>query len=385
MSFPMRFPRDVPTLTDGVVSLRAHRADDVEALYEQATDPVMVRWTTVRDPSTREDARQFACEIIPDGWRADREWAFAVDAPDDDGHGRFVGTVSLRNEGDDRAEVAYGAHPWARGRGYVTRALALLLEWGFRERGLRTVVWQAHRGNWASRKVAWHLGFSFDGTLREWLPQRGELRDGWVGTLTCDDERRPRAPWLDVPRLSGAGVVLRELRDEDAPRIVEACSDERTSYWLTHMPAPYTLTDARRWLEGQGELRATGKGVTWAVDHLASDLLVGVVTVFDIRDGNDAEIGYWTHPEARRRGVMTEACALAVRHAFVPREDGGLGLRRLRALAAEGNTASEHVLRAAGFVETGRLRQEHRMRDGSFVDMRHFDLLASELIRHGGR
>ena len=39
---------------------------------------------------------------------------FAVEAPDDDGTPRFAGTVSLRNEREGRAEVAFGAHP---GRG----------------------------------------------------------------------------------------------------------------------------------------------------------------------------------------------------------------------------------------------------------------------------
>ena len=81
-SFAMSFPRDVPTLTDGVVTLRAHTPEDVDALYEQATDSVMLRWTMVPDPSTRETAREFATHVIPDGWRSDREWAFAVDAPD---------------------------------------------------------------------------------------------------------------------------------------------------------------------------------------------------------------------------------------------------------------------------------------------------------------
>src|SRR5512139_1803823 len=94
-----RFPQDVPVLTDGVVTLRAHTEDDVQALYEQAVDSVMLQWTTVPDPSTPETARAFACEIIPEGWRKDTEWAFAVEAPDQVGSMRFVGSVSLRNEG----------------------------------------------------------------------------------------------------------------------------------------------------------------------------------------------------------------------------------------------------------------------------------------------
>ena len=63
-----------------------------------------------------------------------------MEAPDDDGTPRFAGTVSLRNEREGRAEVAFGAHPWARGRGVMVRALELLLAWGFEERGLQTVV-----------------------------------------------------------------------------------------------------------------------------------------------------------------------------------------------------------------------------------------------------
>jgi len=377
MSFPMRFPRDVPRLSDGVVTLRAHTPDDVSALHEQASDSVMLQWTTVPHQSTLETAREFATEVIPEGWRTDREWAFAVEAADDDGSPRFVGTVSLRNEREGRAEVAFGSHPWARGRGYVVRALELLLDWGFGERDLRTVIWWANKGNWASRKVAWRLGFSFDGTVRQWLTQRGELRDGWVGSLTAADERRPRSPWLEVPRIDAGPLGLRRLDEGDVPRIVEACSEERTAYWLTQMPSPYTETAARSWIEEVRELCATGGGLAWAVVD-ADDRFLGVVTVFDIDGEGSAEVGYWTHPDARGRGVMTRACGLAARHAFIPTEDGGLGLRRLRALAAEGNSASMRVVEANGFKETGRFRQQKRMRDGSYVDLVHYDLLATE-------
>lgn len=378
MTFAPSFPRDVPTLTDGVVTLRPHSPDDVPALLEQARDAVMLRWTTVPDPSTLETAREFATRVIPDGWRSDREWQFAVDAPDDDGAARFVGSVSLRNEGEGRAEIAYGAHPWSRGRGYVVRALELLLAWGFADKGLRTVLWQANKGNWASRKVAWRLGFSFDGTVRQWLPQRGELRDAWIGALTSDDERRPRHPWYDVPRIVGEHVVLREYRAGDVPRIVEACADERTSYWLSQMPVPYTEQHAREWLEEIRELRATGTGSAWAVADPDDDRMLGVVTVFDVRPEGSAEVGYWLHPDARGQGLATEATRLLVRHCFVDEADGGLGLRRLQAAVADGNRASARVLLDAGFVETGRRRQVKRLRDGTFADLVDHDLLLEE-------
>jgi RimJ/RimL family protein N-acetyltransferase len=82
------------------------------------------------------------------------------------------------------------------------------------------------------------------------------------------------------------------------------------------------------------------------------------------RNDQMAEVGYWAHPDARGRGVMTEAVRLAVRHAFIAEADGGLGLHRLTGFAAVDNTASRRVLEAAGFVQFGTERQAILVRDG---------------------
>src|SRR3954468_18459779 len=87
---------DVPTLTDGVVTLRRHHEDDVDAIVEQSRDPLSRRWTEVPDPYGREDARRFVRDVMAGGWAADQEWAFAVEAFDDDGTSRYAGTVTLR-------------------------------------------------------------------------------------------------------------------------------------------------------------------------------------------------------------------------------------------------------------------------------------------------
>lgn len=375
----MIFPSDVPVLTDGAVTLRAHREEDVEGLLEQATDPVTVQWTTVPVPSTLDTSRAYATKIIPAGWEAGTSWAFAVEAVDDTGTARFCGTVELRPQGERRAEIAYGAHPWVRGRGVMERACRLLLEWGFAERRLETVIWWANRGNFASRRLAWRLGFSCDGTLRRWLPQRGALLDAWVGTLGASDAREPRSLWFDVPRVVGPDVALRPFRDEDVTRIVQACNDERTAYWLSRLPRPYTRADGEAYVADCHEKAAEGEAVRWAVADPGTDELLAAVSLFDVEAGHQAEVGFWTHPAARGRGVMSEACLLAVRHAFVPEEDGGLGLRRVYALVSEGNAASRRVVEANGFTTTGRERQASRRRDGSTEDFVLYDLLADEL------
>jgi RimJ/RimL family protein N-acetyltransferase len=355
-----------PTLTDGAVILRAHRPEDAQGALEQSRDPSSRRWTTVPVPYSMDDARSFVGEHMPSCWDRGSEWGFAVEVD-----GRYAGTVSLRPEGAGRAEIAYGAHPAVRGTGVVERALRLLLAWGFEEQGLHTVIWWAHVGNWASRKVAWRLGFSYDGTVRRWQPQRGELRDSWVGTLLRDDPREPRTTWLDCPVVEGDGVRLRPLTDADVPRIVEGIGDPDTQYWLAFLPRDPGEPEARTYLETVQERLATAHTVTWGFTAPDDDLLLGVVGLY--RLPADAEVGYWTHPAARGRGLTRRAAGLAIGHAF-----DALGLERLSAYASAPNAASRRVLEANGMRTTGVQRQAARTGDGTAVDLVGYDLLAEE-------
>jgi RimJ/RimL family protein N-acetyltransferase len=318
---------------------------------------------------------------MPAGWSSDTEWGFAVEAVDDDGVPRYGGTISLRDEGSRRAEVAYGSHPWVRGRGVMEKALRLLLGWGFEERGLETVIWWANKGNWASRKLAWRLGFAYEGAPRQWLPQRGRLLDAWVGTLLAGDPRHPTTRWYDAPRIVGAKTVLRPLEQRDIPRIVEGCLDPETKRWLGQIPQPFTATVAQEFLHDVAERHARGEAVTWAVADPQTDLLVGTANLFDVRTGRDAETGYWVHPDARGRGVATEATRLMVRHAFVPEDEGGLGLNRVRAIAAEGNLASRRTLERAGMTQQGRERRIALVEGGVMADAAVYDIVIEELRR----
>ncbi|MGZ4450913.1 MAG: GNAT family N-acetyltransferase [Nocardioides sp.] len=355
-----------PTLTDGTVTLRPHHEGDLLRVEEQSTDPATVGWTQVPVPYSAEDARFFALELCPGWWASDTEWVFAVEAD-----GTYAATVTLRNEGDGVAELAYAAHPSVRGTGVVERALRVLLAYGFEQRGVRTVYWRANVGNWASRKVAWKVGFSFDGTVRQWLPQRGALHDGWVGTLLAGEAMSPRTPWLDNPVVEGDGVRLRPFTDADVPRIVEGIGDTDVQYWLAFMPRDPDEAAGRRYVETVTERLATNHTITWAFSDPADDLLLGVVGIY--RMDGEPELGYWSHPAARGRGLTTRAARLAVEHAF-----GTLGLPRLAAYASVPNAASRRVLESVGMRPTGVLRSAARTGAGEVVDLASYDLLASE-------
>ncbi len=355
-----------PTLTDGVVTLRPHRTSDAPGVLEQSLDPESQRWTTVPVPYTLADAEEYVGEMVPRGWADGSSWTFALEA-----EGRFAGSVDLRDLGGDRADLGFGAHPWARGTGYVERGVRLLLEWGFAERGLRTVSWRAHLGNWASRRLAWKLGFTIEGTIRQWSPQRGELRDVWVGTLLRDDPRSPRTTWLDNPVVAGDGVRLRPLTEADVPRVVEGIGDPITQHLLAFMPRDPDEETGRRYLQQVTERLATGATLTWGWCAADDDRLLGVVGIYRL-DG-DPEVGYWTHPDARGRGLTTRAAATAVDYAF-----DVLGLPRLAGYASAINVASLAVLEKLGMQRTGVQRQAVRLADGTPADLVGYDLLAAE-------
>jgi RimJ/RimL family protein N-acetyltransferase len=77
----MRFPEDVPVLTDGGpgLVLRAHTAADVDAAYEMCSDPEFQRWTTVPVPYERQHAEGYLLDKIPGGWRDGGMWAWAIE------------------------------------------------------------------------------------------------------------------------------------------------------------------------------------------------------------------------------------------------------------------------------------------------------------------
>jgi RimJ/RimL family protein N-acetyltransferase len=109
-----------------------------------------------------------------------------------------------------------------------------------------------------------------------------------------------------------------------------------------------------------------------------TDDLIGTISAFDLKPGFEAEVGYWSHPEARGRGVMTEACGLVTRHAFIPTDAGGLGLQRVSILAGVENAASRRVIEANGFTLYGIERRGTRLRDGTLMDTACYDQLAGE-------
>lgn len=371
----MRFPDDVPVLSDGVVTLRAHQESDIEAMIQMCRDPEFIRWTTIPTPYGEAQARGFIKDAVAPGWENHHHRGWAIEYVGDDGTLRFGGNIDIRGEGV--ADVGFGMHPAARNRGLMTRALRLATLWAFEHTEVEIVHWRAHIGNVASLRTAWRAGFTLHGKADGILYERGKVLDAWTGSIRPGASGNPRTPWWNTPVIVGERVRLRPFEQRDIPRIVEACSDPATRQWIPVLPSPYTESDAQEYLSAKTYATAIGTTASWCVADPDSDELLGNVGVLRIEDRTmTGEIGYWAHPDARGRGAMSEATRLAVQYALTPVARSGLGRRRLELMAAVDNEPSNAIARGAGFRHLGAQRAAERLGDGTYVDMNLYDLLA---------
>jgi RimJ/RimL family protein N-acetyltransferase len=246
----------------------------------------------------------------------------------------------------------------------MTAALHLVCDYGFEVVGLQVIRWRAVVGNWASRRAAANVGFVFDGAVRSLQEHRGELLDGWIATLLRDDPRVPQ-PWLQPIEIQGDGVRLRPFRTSDIDRIVGACSDPRTAHWLVSMPRPYERHHALAYLDSLLELAARGAGVAWCIADPEDDRCLGSISLDGLNGyAKRAEIGYWAHPDARGRGVVTEAVRLVTQHA----RKSGLA-RSILIRCARDNAASRHAAENAGYTALGIQPASEPVGQGELADL----------------
>jgi RimJ/RimL family protein N-acetyltransferase len=122
---------------------------------------------------------------------------------------------------------------------------------------------------------------------------------------------------------------------------------------FTRIPDPVPAGFARAWFERYGEARRDGSREAFAiVDEGGAFLGLALAPRID-HETQTAELGYMVAPEARGRGVGTEALRQLTAWAF------GLGMQRLELLISVTNEASKKVAERCGYRREGVLRSAY--------------------------
>jgi RimJ/RimL family protein N-acetyltransferase len=361
-------PADIPVLTDGVVTLRGPRPDDIPGAVERYAD----------DPESsygEADVHRWISYGMAEAWASGTRLNFIIEY-----QGRYAGSVGLEPDLDGNAGVHFGLARWAQGAGVAARAVRLALEFGFGTCGVFVIHWRAATRNWPSRRVAWATGFRFGPTIPNLFKYGGRRSDAWTAWIGPGDPREPRQPWFDSPLLETPRLRLRPWRADEVARISAARTNDATAHFLPFIPQPFSEEDAH-WLLGHvQEQAASGLRLNWCVADVGTDLGLSNVTLFNIDDERvrDGELGYWAHPDAQGRGVTAEAIRRIADWYFAPVSQDGFGGLKLVIRTAATNKAARRVAESAGFRHVGTDRAAFPLGDGTLDDRVTYDRLSTD-------
>jgi RimJ/RimL family protein N-acetyltransferase len=143
---------------------------------------------------------------------------------------------------------------------------------------------------------------------------------------------------MDV-ELETKRLRLRRRMEADIPAFIAGLNDWEVLRYLTVVPYPYAIEDAREWIDRQTPPKPRNA-------HFAIELpgagMIGVVSL-------DDHLGYWLARAQDGRGFMTEACIGLLDWHFAALPDDVVD-----SSAHVGNEASLNVQRKLGFTETGK-------------------------------
>lgn len=176
--------------------LEPWQAEEFFAHIERArahTDP----WIPWASRSTTLDAARATLQGYADRHAQDAGRIFGIWD-----RGTLVGGVMfVRFEIDaGTAEIGVWSEPAGSGRGLITRAVRVLVDYALGTRGLHRIEWHNSPTNLASRAVAQRLGMTLDGVLRAAYPYAGVRHDQEIWSLLAPEWAAQHS--ADSPRTS---------------------------------------------------------------------------------------------------------------------------------------------------------------------------------------
>jgi RimJ/RimL family protein N-acetyltransferase len=195
----------------------------------------------------------------------------------------------------------------------------------------------------------------------------------YVPTAVSDEPVMPALDMrLSVPPegLRSGDIVLRFPSLDDVDAILPAFTDPELRE-AGNLPA-FDRAGLVASIEELPSLAEMGRLLALAAVDAETGDVVGGATLHHLdAERRIVEIGYFTLPHARRRGIATAVARLLAEHAFT------LGIERVAAYVNVGNVASERVVERAGYTREGVVRSMPKP-DGRRVDKTLYSLLPGE-------
>ena len=177
-------PPPQPTLTDGVVTLRPWRDEDIDEAIA-GHDEEIAHWFGFPVVTPSYETHKQAVDNWHTWYEDDRRRVnFLVEVD-----GAIAGNVEVQDHGGGLGRLSWTLYAGRRGRGYATRAVRLLSDYAFAELGLKRLEAEVDPRNTRSLRVASRAGLRREG-VRRVVPGMGDVADGTavvvLGRLATD-------------------------------------------------------------------------------------------------------------------------------------------------------------------------------------------------------
>lgn len=156
-------------------------------------------------------------------------------------------------------------------------------------------------------------------------------------------------------------LLLRRGRAEDATVLHNAVNEvwDELRQWMSWAADGAQKIEAQRTF-----LQSGGDGAILGFHRETGDFVIATGIHDD--NGQSVETGYWVAKDYRRQGLAFEAMQAVLRHALENHN-------AVRIRHADGNAASEGLIRKLGFIKTGFTLNDHLChRDGRMLHTHHY-------------
>ncbi|MBE2290175.1 MAG: GNAT family N-acetyltransferase [Chitinophagaceae bacterium] len=171
------------------------------------------------------------------------------------------------------------------------------------------------------------------------------------------------------PILSTERLVLRRLSVDDGPEIFHHRSDPALNEYLDRAPCA-SLDEAVAFIRMVNAAIDDNNNVTWGITLKGHGRIIGSIALWRIEKENyRAELGYTLETAQQGKGLMSEALAAVLEHAF-----GKMGLHSIEANINPANSPSKVLLERHGFIREAYFRENY-YHNGHFFDSAIYSLL----------
>lgn len=167
-----------------MITIRSVRPEDADALFPMIYQQPVTDTLLWDGPQSLESLRSALTERANSNARGETHNFTVIETTS----GTPVGSCSIRpNLERYRGDIGLWIGQAHHGRGYGTRTVRQLVNYGFTRIGLEKIEASVFTGNLPSRRIFEKNGFTLEGTIRKAVRKRGQLIDEWLFGLIRDE------------------------------------------------------------------------------------------------------------------------------------------------------------------------------------------------------